>query len=122
MPAVNLEQLSAYLSSRPDVICAVVFGSAQNGIAKPGSDLDLAVYFTKKPEGEAFIRFLVDAAEAAEFDVIDLVDLGAADPILAFEALSGRFLCRTDPEKTAELTSLVSREYEDTMVRLNSAA
>jgi len=122
MPTVNLERLGDYLSSRADVICAVIFGSAQTGIAKPGSDLDLGVYFTRKPAGDAFIQFLVEAAEAAEFDVIDFIDLGSADPILAFEALSGRFICKVDPERTAELTSLVSREYEDTMFRLHSAA
>jgi predicted nucleotidyltransferase len=122
MPQANLEQLGDYLASRPDVICAVVFGSAQNGIVQNGSDLDLGIYFTAKPEGEGYVDFLVEAAEACEFDVIDLVDLQSADPILAFEAISGRFICKTDPEKTAELASRISREYEDTMLRLGHAA
>ncbi len=118
----NLEQLGRYLAERGDVICAVVFGSARGGVVAEGSDLDLAVYFVRKPEGEAFIRFLVDAAEAAECDDIDFTDLAQAEPILAFEALSGRFICNTDHGKTASLTSLVCREYEDTMFRLTHAA
>ncbi len=122
MPQADLDQLSKYLASRNDVICAVVFGSARNGTIREDGDLDLAVYFSDKPRGEAYIQFLVEAAEAAEFDVIDMVDLREADAILAFEALSGRFLCKPDPEKTAELTSLVSREYEDVMFRLSHAA
>lgn len=122
MHKVNLEQLGRYLCSRTDVICAVVFGSAQAGMAKEDSDLDLGVYFRRKPDGETLIQFLVEAATAAEFDVIDLIDLHDAHPILAFEALSGRFICKTDPEKTAELASLVCREYEDAMFRLNRAA
>jgi len=119
---VNLKNLAEYLSLRKDIICAVVFGSAQNGQVNPGSDLDIGIYFTQKPKGEEYINLLVEMAEVAEFDVIDLVDLGTADPILAFEALSGKFICKSDPEKTAELTSLVCREYEDTMFRLNRAA
>ncbi len=119
---VNLEKLGEYLGLRKDIICAVVFGSAQDGKVMQGSDLDVGIYFTKKPKGEEYIQLMVEMAEVAEFDVIDLVDLGAADPILAFEALSGKFICRSDPEKTAELTSLACREYEDTMFRLNRAA
>jgi predicted nucleotidyltransferase len=122
MPKANLNKLAAYLQSRSDVICSVVFGSAQNGLIKEGSDLDLGVYFTQRPQGESYIQFLVEAANAAEFDVIDLVDLKTADPILAFEALSGTFLANIDPDKTAALTSLVCREYEDVMFRLNHAA
>lgn len=122
MPTVNFEKLNEYFCSRTDIICAVVFGSSQDGHVKKGSDLDLGVYFTRTPKGEAYIEFLVETAEVAGFDLIDLVDLRTADPILAFEALSGRFICKVDPEKTAELTSLVCREYEDTMFRLNRAA
>jgi len=119
---VNLRKLGEYLDLRDDVLCAVVFGSAQEGKVSPGSDLDIGIYFTEKTKDEKYIRLLVEIAEAAEFDVIDLVDLGTADPILAFETLSGNFICRSDPEKTAELTSLVCREYEETMCRLNYAA
>lgn len=122
MPKANLEQLGDYLASRPDVICAVVFGSAQNGIVQNGSDLDLGILFTVKPEGDAYIDFLVATAEACDFDMIDLVDLQTADPILAFEAISGRFICKPNPEKTAELASRISREYEDTMLRIGHAA
>lgn len=122
MPQANLEKLAAYLKSRTDVVFAVVFGSASNGVVPPGSDLDLGVYFAPMPEGEDYIRFLVEAAEAAEFDVIDLVPLQTADTILAFEALSGHVLCKSDPERTAAFTSLVCREYESIMIRFGRAA
>jgi hypothetical protein len=49
---------------------------------------------------------------------IDLVVLNADNPILAFEAISGRFLCKNDLEKTAAFFSLVCREYEDVMANL----
>jgi predicted nucleotidyltransferase len=122
MHTINLDQLGACLSSRDDVVCAVVFGSARDGVVKEGSDLDIGIYFSEKPDGETLIRLMVEMAEAAGFDVIDLVDLHSANPVLAFEAVSGRFICKNDPGKTAELVSLVSREYEDVMYRLNNAA
>lgn len=122
MHKADLEGLGAYLRSRRDVVCAVVFGSARDGVVREGSDLDLGVCFTRKPQCEGLLRFLTQAAEAAGFDVIDLVDLRSAEPILAFEALSGRFICKNDPSETAAFTSLVCREYEDAMARLSEAA
>lgn len=122
MLTVNFDQLKEYFSGRDDIICAIIFGSAQNGFVRDGSDLDIGIYFIEKPKGDDYIKFMVEVAEAAEFDVIDLVDLSNADPILAFEVLSGHFICKNDPYKTAELTSLICREYEDIMFRLNSAA
>ena len=41
------------------------------------------------------------------------MDLGKASPILAFEAISGRILCKNDPDRTAAAFSLISREFED---------
>ena len=122
MRKINLKKLSEYLNARPDVICAVIFGSAQDGNVKDGSDLDLGVYFSKPVKGDALINFMVEAAEAADFDVIDFVDLYSAEPILAFEVISGNFICKNDPEKTAELFSLICRKYEEVMFRLNHAA
>ena len=122
MLQINLKELGRYLDLRTDIICTVVFGSAKDGQVKSGSDLDIGILFSDKPKGENYIHLLVEMAEAAEFDVIDLVDLGTSDPILAFEALSGNFICRSDPQRTAEFTSLICREYEDTMLRLNRAA
>ncbi|MBL7115903.1 MAG: hypothetical protein ISS35_09065 [Kiritimatiellae bacterium] len=84
--------------------------------------MDLGVYFSRRLKSEEKIEFLVEVATAAEFDEVDLVDLASADPILAFEALSGRFISRSAPSKIAELAARVSREYEETMARLSAAA
>ncbi len=84
--------------------------------------MDLGVYFSRRLKSEEKIEFLVEVATAAEFDEVDLVDLASADPILAFEALSGRFISRSAPSKIAELAARVSREYEETMARLSPAA
>ena len=122
MHRADLQRLTCYLRNRPDVVFAVVFGSGQDGRIREGGDLDLGVLLQAKLSPEARIQFMTEAAEAADFDVIDLVDLHDADPILAFEALSGRFLCKNDPALTAIFTSLVCRGYEDDISRLTHAA
>ncbi len=122
MKDLNLDALSAYLRGRADIVCAVVFGSAQEGRVGDESDLDLGVYFDPRPDTETLLQFLADVAAAVEFDEIDYTDLRNADPILAFEAVSGRWVCKNDPDKTAEYVSLVCREYEDVAWRLSHAA
>ena len=122
MRTLDLDRLAAYLAERQDVAFAVVFGSARHGTARPGGDLDLGVCFRVTPDTDALLGLLADIADLLQFDAIDLVDLSRADPILGFEAISGRFLCKNDRGKTAEICSLISREYEDVMVQLRRAA
>ncbi len=122
MKKVPLEKIAAYFRQRSDVLFAVVFGSSQDGFLRRGSDLDIGVCFAMKPSPQIFLELMTTLADIAEIDELDLVDLARADPILAFEAVSGHFLCKNDPEKTAAMVSLISREYEDSLWRLHPAA
>ncbi len=112
---VDFDRLAAFFQSDENVACATVFGSSADGAVKPGSDLDLAVLFHEPPAaGEATLRYYTSLCEAVpEVERVDFVNLNQANPILAFEALRGRTLCKNDPEVTAGYTSLVCREYED---------
>ena len=122
MCKISIESLSSYLARRPDVICVYIFGSGQDGCIHEGSDLDLGVLLRRKLSPEDKIQLMTEIAEAADFDIIDLVDLHDAPPILAFEALSGRCICKNDPAATAAFTSITCREYESVMARLTQAA
>ena len=114
--AVDLARLETYLAAAPRVVAATVFGSARDGWIQPGSDLDVAVLFDGPPAADEFLRFYADLCDHLPgVEKVDLVVLNQADPILAFEALRGRFLCKNDPEQTAAFFSLVCREYEDVM-------
>ena len=116
---VDLERLTEYLAGRPCVVAATVFGSASDGKVQPGSDLDLAILFETKPEPQEFLQFYSDLCdEMPRVQNVDVVILNDADPILAFEAISGRFLCKNNLPKTAAFFSLVCREYEDVMGNL----
>ncbi|MFW5802809.1 MAG: type VII toxin-antitoxin system MntA family adenylyltransferase antitoxin [Verrucomicrobiota bacterium] len=116
---VDLDKLGEYLHRDPRIVGATVFGSARDGRVRPGSDLDLAVLFDAPLPAEDFLDFysaLCDQVPGVE--KVDLICLNQADPILAFEAISGTFLCTNDKEKMAGYFSLVCREYEDVMGNL----
>jgi len=122
LKTVPIDRLGALLDRRRDVVFAVLFGSARDGVLREGADLDIGVLFVAAPGTESVLSLMAALSDEAETDDIDFVDLSKADPILAFEAVSGRFLCKNDPDRTAAFVSLVSREYEDVMWRLQHVA
>jgi predicted nucleotidyltransferase len=116
---VDLAKLGEYFCRDPRIVGATVFGSARDGIVRPGSDLDLAVFFDHPLPAEEFLDFYSALCDQVpRVGRVDLVCLNKADPILAFEAIGGRFLCTNDKEKMAAYFSLVCREYEDVMGNL----
>jgi len=116
---VDLGTLGQYLQRDSRVVGATVFGSARDGRVRPGSDLDLAVLFDKPLSAEEFLDFYSDLCDQVPgVEKVDLIRLNQADPILAFEAISGAFLCTNDVDKMAGYFSLVCREYEDVMGNL----
>lgn len=116
---VDLKALGEYLRRNPLVAGATVFGSAQDGRVRPGSDLDVAVLFDKPLSAEEFLQFYAELCDQVPgVETVDLIRLNQADPILAFEAISGTFLCTNNVEKMAGYFSLVCREYEDVMGNL----
>lgn len=116
---LDLPALQRCLQGEADVVCATLFGSAQGGAVPGGSDVDVAVLFRAPPAPAAFLSFYSRLCDAVRVtDKVDLVVLNRAHPILAFEALRGRFLVKNDPAATAAFFSLVCREYEDVMASL----
>lgn len=112
---VDFDRLSVFFRSDANVVCATVFGSSADGTVNPGSDLDVAVLFREPPAaGEATLRYYTRLCDAVpDVERTDFINLNQANPILAFEALRGRMLCKNDVEATAGYTSLICREYED---------
>ncbi len=103
----------------PSVVCAWIFGSSKDGIVQPGSDIDVGVLFTAKPDLDEMLR-VVDALEDAfGAGEVDLVVLNDASPVLRFEAISGRRIFCRDQERFADFFSLTARKYEEAMIYLN---
>ncbi len=103
------------MAAAPRVVAAWVFGSAQSGQIKPGSDLDVGVLFESKPSLAELLELTGALQQTIPLAEIDLVPLNEANPILRFEAISGRAIFCRDAGRRAEFASLTAREYEDEM-------
>jgi len=118
---LDLPKVIAPFSDDPRIVLATLFGSARDGVLKPGSDVDIAVLFSTPLSPTAFFDFYVDLTARLDFiPELDLVDLNRADSVLAFEALCGRRLLVRDADLTAAFASRVAREYEDDMLHARS--
>ena len=114
---LDFTALIAALAADPRVIMAVVFGSAKDGVVRPGSDVDIGVLLSPALTALEFYAFYQEtAARLSMIPELDLVDLTRAGSVLAVEALCGRRLFVRDAETVAAFSSRVAREYEDDML------
>ena len=117
----HLQAIKTVLAARPDIIAAWLFGSAQSGELRAGSDLDIALLFEDAPTLDTLLDLRSDLQQTTQIDAIDLVVLNDASPLLRFEAVSGRDIYCRDMGKRAAFVSLTAREYEDEMAQLQRA-
>jgi len=111
----DLQALTAYLEAQPEVLAAVVFGSAAAGRLRPESDLDLAVLFAGDGVPDAFAALELRAAleQRAGRDV-DLIVLNRAPTILAFQAAKkGQLIFCRDPRAYQRYIVRLISEYAD---------
>lgn len=118
---IEWERTISVWETTPKVIAAWIFGSAQRGQISPSSDVDIGVLMESPPSLAEQLDLLAKLQAALQFEDIDLVILNEANPILRFEAISGRSLFCRDLDRRAEFASLTAREYEDEMAFLQRA-
>ncbi len=101
----------------PEVAFAYLFGSAKEGLVKPGSDVDIAIYHTSED-----VFYTANVAEKLEKVInkkipVDVADLQKAGAVLAFEALSGIQLFVRDEykEQYSDFYALTCNKYHDEM-------
>ncbi len=107
--------------SVPQIIAAWVFGSAQDGIVRAEGDIDIGILVEMPMSFDGQLNLLGQLQSALQFEKIDLVILNEANPMLRFEAVSGRRLFCRDASAMAEFVSLTAREYEDEMAQWQHA-
>ena len=115
---IEWERTESVWKATPEVIAAWTFGSAQSGWVSAGSDVDIGVLMESPPPLGEQIDLLAKLQAALQFEDIDLVVLNEVNPILRFEAISGRPLFCRDASRLAEFASLTAREYEDEVTYL----
>jgi predicted nucleotidyltransferase len=118
MPAVDWDKTESILVTYPTIMAAWLFGSANQGRMHPNSDIDIAVLFTMPPNLDILSDLRYELQQTLPFAEIDLVVLNQTNPILRFEAVSGRNLYCRDPYQRATFVSLTAREYEDSMAMM----
>ena len=118
---VEWQQAEVVWKAAPNVIAVWAFGSAQDGHIREGGDLDIGILFESPPSLDELAELRSDLQQALRFDEIDLVALNRANPLLRFEALSGRLIFCRDLVSRADFASLTAREYEDEMAQLRLA-
>ena len=90
-----------------------VFGSEAAGTPRRDSDVDLAALLRRRPDGLELLDAQTALEEIAGRDV-DLVDLGAASPILARQVLrSGRCVFGASAPALAFFEATLPSRYED---------
>ena len=115
MRSVDWQRAARVLEAHERIVAAWVFGSAQKGLLGPESDLDIGVLFQETPSFAEWAKLRASLQQALQFEEVDLVTLNEANPILRFEAVSGRSLFCRDVGHRAAFVSLAAREYEDEM-------
>ena len=118
MRKVDFKSADAVWRAFPEIVAVWVFGSGQDGMVRPGSDLDFAVLFNSPPHIDALADLRAALQDALNIDEIDLLVLNTAGSIIGFEAVSGRALFCRDKGRRAEFVSSVARQHEDDMAFL----
>src|SRR5690348_9590835 len=99
---------------RPWVVAAWLFGSAQDGEVRPGSDVDVAVLAEPRPSWTELAELQSDLSLSCGHEV-DLVVLNGTSSVLRMEALRGKPIFCRDPERRAVFASRAAMEYEEDM-------
>ena len=99
-------------SACPEVVFALLHGSAKDGVVRPGSDVDVALFV----EGKSSLDIYQNAYDAIESVISgiepDVGILNNAEPVYRFEALKGRLLFCRDRERYISFFSRTCRQYE----------
>jgi len=107
-------EICRVLAERHDVRLAYLFGSAAAGLARRGSDADIAILFDEVPAPGALDR-LSEHLGAAIRRLVDLVVLNRATPLLAREVVGrGRLLLCRDEEERIRFETDTTTRYQDT--------
>jgi len=119
MKEFSIASLQVALKQHDKITFALLFGSSKDGrLIKDNADIDIALYLSDKPSADMLAEIVGLCQDAIQYDAIDLVVLNDADPILAFEALSGSLLVCNNEEAYLRFFSLTCRQYEDEMLRI----
>lgn len=115
-----IEEMEKVLAEDGNILFAYIFGSASRSeTLTDGSDVDVAVYFSRKPDSGEIYSVIQRLERIVGEDRLDLLVLnGCEDFFLKKEILTGqRIFCR-DKDGHAAFFSWTLRMYEDESMRM----
>lgn len=112
----QIDQIVTLLEERFGLDTLWLYGSEAKGKATPGSDVDLAALFRRRPEPLEVFDARTDLEELLHRDV-DLVDLDRTSPILGMQVLKhGRLLADRNPARRHAAFGRILGLYEDVRI------
>ncbi len=108
-------QIKEYFVPKKEIIAVYLFGSRAEGVARPDSDLDIAVLVEKQPEDRFAYRMgLAEDLEKLTGIHTEVVILQEVPLLLQFQVLKhGKLLFERDPaQRAAYQMHLMSRYYD----------
>jgi predicted nucleotidyltransferase len=113
--SINIQEIaSAIKDNFPEIPFAHIFGSSANGEVKPGSDIDIAIWYNGF-DPLIKVKVLETIEPLVNNTHIDIVNISNVNPLLAHEALAGKILYVREEQKSryASFYSRIAAEYED---------
>jgi len=96
-----------------DIEFVLLMGSARDGVVRPHSDLDLALFLRGKPSLYLYDRVECLARRQVGQSIrVDIGILNQAEPVYRYEALKGKLLFCRDEEQWVNFYSVTCRLYE----------
>lgn len=109
-----IKRVSTVLENNQRIIFAYLFGSQVKETATHLSDIDIAVYLTNPPDGDARLEILGDIIDTLKTDYVDLVILNNASLPLKIRILkASRLLVDKTPFVRHAFESATMRVYMD---------
>lgn len=107
------EVLKEYFRNKEEILLAFIFGSAVSSRLTKGSDVDVAVLFSKMPDFSEVLKITTDISETIGREV-DIVVLNNSSPVIRMQVLkNGKLIKSIDNASYNNFFVRTVKEYDD---------
>lgn len=107
------ELLKEYFRNKEEILLAFIFGSAVSSRLTKGSDVDVAVLFSKMPDFSEVLKITTDISETIGREV-DIVVLNNSSPVIRMQVLkNGKLIKSIDNASYNNFFVRTVKEYDD---------
>jgi predicted nucleotidyltransferase len=108
------QKLIPFFKNQSGIRLAFLFGSVAERKTHALSDIDMAVYYGKKPTFDRHLRLINEVSSLLGTDNIDVVNMNTASPLILQDIFSfGELLLCNDDALYTHLRLKTLRDYDD---------